>query len=204
MTASNTPGKRGRGRLGSTPLPSMTFNLTTAQFAHEAIECLIDNGGFVDDNKKQFALRLGWVLPGSPGGIDVPNVRLVQDVCNLTRDQDEWEPIKLSLGGFVITYSPSRGGMLLIDPSGEMPLLHIVHMLIGDLQRQNGIKTQHRRRVPYWKAAGDGAVQTGDHDMARVFFQGEGEIKSTGFVSDSTIGALFELARSRGLLGNVA
>lgn len=177
----------------------LSAQLTTCHFAIQAVERLMESGGFLPDTKAQFALRMGWVLPRD--GKDEPDRRRVENICNLTRDQHEWPEIADQLGGYVIAYSPNQGGMLLVDPTGEQPLDHLTQMLMGDLQKQQGIKTINRRRLPTWKTAGDAASALGDNEMARLFWQAEGEINKTGFVSDSVIGDIFKAARVRDLLG---
>jgi hypothetical protein len=177
------------------------LNLTVLQKAIDAIEYLMQHGGFTDCTKAQFALKMGWVLRLRN---DEPDRRLVEDVCNLTRDQDQYPVAAETLGGYVISYAPSRGGMLLIDPTGEQPLHHQLHMLTGDLQKQQMIKTMNRRRLPTWKAAGEAASNTDDRELARLLWQAENEISSTGFVSDSLIAQFFQAMRTRSVLEDVS
>jgi hypothetical protein len=194
-------------RVAAKPLAPLantkTWNHHTLFFAQKAIECLIDHGGFVADSKAQFALRMGWTTRGT-GGVDEPDRRMVENICNLTRDTaydpTEWPAAAEALAGYVIAYSPSIGGMTLIDPKGDLTLDHLTHILLGDLQKQKATKTINKRRLPSWKAAGDNAAAGGDLDMARLFWQAENEIKQTGFVSDQVIGQIFSTADSRGLL----
>jgi hypothetical protein len=195
---SGTPPRRPSIPIAPKSRP-MAAQLNTCHFAMQAIEKLMDSGGFISDTKAQFALRMGWTIPN--GGKDEPDRRRVENICNLTRDQHEWPEIADMLGGYVIAYAPNQGGMSLIDPTGDMPLDHLTHILLGDLQKQQGIKTINRRRLPTWKTAGESAAAQGDNEMARLFWQAEGEINKAGFVSDSVIGDIFKAARVRDLLG---
>lgn len=190
---------------GRPPTPRITLNAghQTLYFAQKAIDALMEHGGFIADSKAQFALRMGWVKPGV-GGVDEPDRRLVEDVCNLTRDlahdPQAWPEAADLLAGYVIAYAPNSGGMTLIDPDGDQPLHHLTHILLGDLQKQQQIKTINRRRLPSWSAAAQNAFNAGDFDLARLFSQSEDQIKRIGFVEDQTINAIFQVADSRGLL----
>lgn len=165
--------------------------------AKEAISFLMDNGAYWSGTKKQFAFALDWRMPN---GKDA-DVRKVQDVCTLTRDQGELpEWMQEELAGYIIAYAPSQGGMVLIDPaSSDMPLHHYVHILYGDLARQQQHKTENRRRLPTWEAAAKIAFQSGDQDLARLCAQAEDQINRTGFVIDSTVQEFFKVVTSRGL-----
>lgn len=168
--------------------------------AQEAIEFLMDRGGFFPYSKNQFALVMGerfgraWLMMD-----DGPDRRLVEDVCNLTRDQFQDPMVELVLGGYVVSYSPSQGGMTLVDPTGEQPLDHLVHMLTGDLQRDQAIRTQLRRRLPTWKTAGANAAKNDDNELARLCWQIESEIDGTGHVSETLQAQWFQMMRVRGL-----
>lgn len=178
---------------------SLTWRVSLLPFAQAAVQELISCNSFFNGTKNEFALRMGWVKPN--GAIDEPDRRRVEDVCNLTRDQDDLPSfVAEALGGFVITYAPNQGGMLLIDPSGDMPFQHLAHMLFGDLQKQQNIKTINRRRQPDWKKAGNAAMNSGDGEMAQLFWVAADQIDRTGFVSDSTLANIFKTAHVRGLL----
>lgn len=167
-----------------------------------AIDYLMAQGGFVECSKAEFAWTMGWTL--GTGRDEKPDRRRVEDVCNLTRDQELFPEYGAALGGFVIAYAPSQGGMSLVDPTGEIPLHHLVHILLGDMQKQQAAKTINRRRQPTWRTAGDSATVNGDVELARLFYQAENEIATTGFVSDSVVGSCFKVARSRGLFESEA
>jgi hypothetical protein len=188
-----------RSGPSSTPRRQVPSGYHIIARAKEAIELLIDQGGFVPDTKQQFALRMGWTIPGH-GSIDKPNTRLVEDICNFTRDQAHHPGASEFLGGFVIAYAPTLGGISLVDPTGEIPLSHIVHQLAGDMHQQKSIKTINRRRLPMWHAAGESAMANDDRELARLFHQAEHDIKSTGFVSDVVLGDLFKALSARSLL----
>jgi hypothetical protein len=175
----------------------------TLLFAQKAIDVLMDHGGYVSDTKAQFALRMGWVKAGV-GRIDEPDRQLVEDVCTLTRElaasPDSWPAAADLLAGYVIAYSPNAGGMTLIDPTGDDPLHHLTHILLGDLQKQKGMKTTNRRRLPMWEAAADNALANGDTELGRLLDRAAQEIKKTGFVEDQTVNGIYSVADSRGLL----
>lgn len=177
----------------------VSSQLQTVLDAERAIHFLIDRGNFWSGTKEQFAFAMEWVK--ADGSADR---RRVENVCNLTRDQDDLSDwIGKTLGGFLIAYAPSDGGMTLVDPSAsEMPLDHFVHVLAGDVQRQKQHKTENRRRIPTWTKAGQAAMNGGDAELARLCWQAENEVNSAGFVSDTTAGQLFSCFVSRGLYGS--
>jgi hypothetical protein len=164
--------------------------------ARDAIDFLIDRDGFWEGPKADFAKEMGWLKRNG-----YPDRHLVEEVCNLTRDQERKPKyVRDQLAGFVVAYSPSQGGMTLIDPeSGEMPLQHYVHILVGDMQRQRQHMTENRRRLPTWKTAGKVAANGNDQELARLCWQAENEIDKSGFVDESTISDMFKVFRSRGL-----
>ena len=163
--------------------------------AVKAVEFLIERGGFYEGNKNDFALEMGWTTRD-----DKPNRKVVEDICTLTREQSRNPGLAELLGGFVVSYAPSRGGLTLWDPlSQDEPLEHFIHLFIGDMQRQKQHETENRRRMPSWRLAGDIATRSGDAELSRLLHQAEGEIDSTGFVSDHTQGSLMKTFASRGL-----
>lgn len=163
--------------------------------AAKAVEFIIERGGFYPGNKNDFAIEMGWTTRDGK-----PNRKVVEDVCTLTREQQNNPSVAELLGGFVISYAPSRGGMTLWDPlSEDEPLDHYVHLFVGDLQRQKQHETENRRRVPAWRTAGDICARGGDKELGRLCYQAEGEINSTGFVSDHTMGQLMKTFAARGL-----
>jgi len=172
--------------------------LTAVFDARDAIEVLMSCGAYWPGSKEQFAFKMEWLKANGEA-----DRRRVEDVCNLTRDQEQKPPwVQETLAGFVIAYAPSQGGMVLIDPaSGELPLEHYAHLLAGDLQRQQQHKTENRRRLPMWKKAGAVAMNSGDAELARLFWQGENEVSSRGVVSEITSNDLFRVLVSRGLKG---
>lgn len=173
------------------PRPS----LQAIQRAKDAIEVLIDCHYIWPGTKEQFAIKMGWFDKDLN-----PNREMVAEVCNMTRDQDEWPEVKAELGGMRIAYAPSEGGMVLMDLSGDMPLTHQVHFLIGDAQRQQQHKTENRRRLPSWEAAGNSAVMMQDRELAQLFFNGKNEIERSGFITDLTAQKLFQALAARGML----
>ncbi len=167
--------------------------------ALDAIDYLMDRGGFSDLTKEQMAVALDWYDQFER---TKPNRRRVEQVCNLTRDQHNWEYVSEILGGMVVAYSPSDGGMTLIQPDGERPLTHMLHVLRGDLHKAQSCMTMNRRREATWYACGCKCVAQGDADLAKLFFQAQGEIHANGFVSETTSRDLFVGLRTRGLLEN--
>jgi hypothetical protein len=194
----------GRGHTSqgvpSTPngkMPTHQVSAVLIKYAWDAISVLDDAGGFLPDTKAQFAFRLGWLIE-RPGSTDDANVRRVEDVCNLTRDLAYERDELLCLN--VIEYAPGMGGMHLTDPTKGVETAHLLHALVGDLQRQQQAVTQNRRRQPMWEQAGNGFANEGEMEMARLMWEACHEIKTTGFVNTSTMGQVFKHARERGLL----
>lgn len=177
--------------------PSHRSSATTLGYAWQAIEALDEAGGFLPDTKAQFAFRLGWIV-ARDGAVDEPNVRLVQDVCNLTRDLAYEHDETLCLN--VIEYAPSMGGMHLTDPTKGVEPAHLLHALVGDLQRQQQTITQNRRRQPMWEQAGNAFANAGEMDMAKLMWEACHEIRTQGWVAGTTTGQVFRHARERGLL----
>lgn len=177
------------------PPPKRVLPYTVHSDALAAIDLLIANDKFIADTKEQFALRMCWVR-SNDGATDLPNVQRVHDVCALTKDRADTG----EFAGMVIVYAPNSGGMVLIDPDSETPDFHLVHMLVGDLQRQRSIKTMNRRRIADWRQVGRSFAGADDLDMARLFWQAEDEIDRTGFVDGSTEIAIFKALRARGMV----
>ena len=167
------------------------------QRANQAIETLIDCHYKWNGTKEQFAIKMGWY----EGPDHHPSRRMVEEACTITRDQNDWPDIRADLGGLIIAYAPEEGGMILIDWSGDMPLEHQVHFLIGDAQRQQQHKTENRRRIPTWEAAGNAAVMMNDPELAQLFFAGKNEVERSGFITDLTSRKLFQAIAARGWLG---
>jgi hypothetical protein len=167
-------------------------NLSTIADAKRMIDDLIDRGGFVEYNKKQYAVVMDWYLHGEP------DVARVQRACNCTRDQLRDPELAEAFAGFVVAYSPVQGGMTLIDPTGDLPLDHGLHVCLGDVRAQQQSKTQNQRRLPTWKQMGAQAMSQHEPDIARVCWQIEGEISSTGFASNTSVAEFMKLCRLRG------
>lgn len=162
---------------------------------------LIEEDGFVDCTKNEFAelmyertRRPQWLKKDGS-----PNRSLVEDVCNLTRDQDAWPEVATELSGYRVVYAPSKGGMVLIGADGEMKLEHLVRMLWGDARRQQEAKTVGRRRVSSWRTAAQMASRSGDLDLGLLMAQMENEVNTTGFVSDSLYTEFEAALRKRGI-----
>lgn len=193
---------KGAGSPDHNPaLPEMRLPSSMALVlkAREAIDYLIGRDGFWEGSKGAFAEEMGWLKRDGH-----PDRSLVEAVCNLTRDQERSpQYVRDQLAGFVVAYSPSQGGMTLIDPeSGEMPLQHYVHILVGDMQRQRQHMTENRRRLPTWKTAGKVAANGNDQALARLCWQAENEIDRSGFVDEHTVSEMFKVFRSRGLVAS--
>lgn len=174
------------GRGGDLTRPGLDFTMLLR--AQAAIEELIRCNGFYEGNRDQFAIKMGW-----------PTRQTVEAVQRLTQDQEMYPLAKDRLAGFRIAYAPSKGGVLLIAPDGELPLAHGLHFLAGDLQRQQAEKTVLRRRIPTWKSIGDQAANGGDLDLARICYQSMNELETHGFVSDHLTNEFFKALTSRGM-----
>lgn len=171
-------------------------SLQAIQRAKQAVETLIDCRYKWNGTKEQFAIKMGWYDSDLR-----PSRRMVEEACNISRSQADWPDVRAELGGLVIAYAPNEGGMILMDWSGEMPLEHQVHFLVGDAQRQQQHKTENRRRLPAWEAAGNSAVMMNDRELSQLFFSGKNEVERTGFISDLTHQRLMQALASRGWLG---
>jgi hypothetical protein len=128
-----------------------------------------------------------------------PDRRLVEEVCTLTREQERDSMAREQFAGLIVAYSPTVGGINLIDPSGSMSLPHMLHLLQGDLQAQQRAATVNQRRLEVWKALERTAMQSTDFDLVRLSSQCENEIAATGFVSGSLVAEFLQLVRTRGI-----
>ena len=102
--------------------------------------------------------------------------------------------------GYVVAYSSTHGGLVLVDPDGAMSYEHQVKFLGGDLLRQQQHKTENRRRVTIWEAAAKNALSNGDHDLGLLISNIRHDIEVTGFVSDALIDEYLGSLKERGLL----
>lgn len=169
--------------------------------AEQVIEVLMENNGFTPLTKSDFAgvmaQRFGsaWLQNGKP------NRRLVDQVAGLSKDQflPGNEGVHGRLRGFVIAYSPSIGGMTLIDETGEMSLAHMLHITAGDLLRQKNVITVHRRRLDVWNAIAKSAIANGDVDLGLLAGQIQREIEMTGFVSEAIASEFLQAVEAKGL-----
>jgi hypothetical protein len=140
---------------------------------------------------------MGWFRP-SLGALDRPDVDRVNDASRLTQDLILTDDNRL--GGYVICYKPNVGGMVLIDPDQPLEDVHVIHVLVGDLQNQQRIKTINRRRLADWRQAGQSFASGGDMDMARLFWKAEEQVDTSGFVDDPTVDKIFKQLRARELV----
>lgn len=170
--------------------------------AGEVIEYLMEQDGYSPLTKRDFALLMAerygtsWLAP-SDGR---PDHRLVSEVCTLTREQDG-NPIASAICcGYVVAYSSVHGGLVLVDPNGDMSYEHQVKFLGGDLLRQQSHKTENRRRCVIWEAAAKNALKNGDHDLGLLISNIRHEIDRFGFVSDTLINEYVKAINARGLL----
>ena len=145
---------------------------------------------------------MNWYQPDGKSA----DVRRVQDVCKHTRDQENlpgW--MQDELAGMVIAYAPIKGGMTLIDPSdgSNLDLHHYVHLLAGDLTRQQQHRTENRgvwrcgRRLPPLFSAGY-------QRLAKLSAQAEDQIKQNGEVSESTTEEFMKELALLGFFGEAA
>ena len=166
----------------------------------EVIEYLIECNGHSPLSKRELADemadRYGRVWRTNSGE---PDRRLIADVCTATRDQDRDPFARELFAGLVISYAPNTGGLILIDPTGEMALPHQLHMLAGDMQEQQKAKTIMRRRISAWRTAALSAMSGGDFELGRLLSQAENEIDSTGFVSDTIVVLLLKMFAAKGV-----
>jgi len=172
-------------------------NLSQLEDAKKSIEYMMKRGGFVEYTKRQFAAAMGW-YKGT--GKDDPDRARVERMCNLTRDQDQWGWVSELLGGFAISYAPQQGGMILVDESGEIPLDHMWHQILGDLQLQHKAQTMNKRRLPTWRKAGSQSANNDNLELARLCWQAENEIEHTGFVTETTYVNLIKSLRALGFM----
>lgn len=172
------------------------------QAAVKAVEFLIQQESFYPGTKRQFAFAMGWYQPDGKSA----DVRRVQDVCKHTRDQEDlpdW--MQQELAGMVIAYAPIKGGMTLIDPSGgSLDLHHYIHLLAGDLARQQQHRTENRGRLAMWKALTNDAFTAGYQGLARISAQAEAQIKQNGEVSEATTEEFMKELAVLGFFGDAA
>lgn len=180
------------------PEKAIPLNLYTR--AQEVVEYLMEHNGYTTMSKRELAEemadRFGRPWRNRAGD---PDRKLLSDICALTKDQDRNPTASALFCGMVVDYSPTLGGMVLIDPTGAMALPHQLHMLAGDVQAQQRTKTMNRRRLQVWKAVALAGFSSGDFDLGRVCSQIENEINTTGFVSDTLVVEYLALIRDRGI-----
>jgi hypothetical protein len=165
-------------------------SVALAYRARDAVEKLLDHDGKFSGTKNDFALAMDWVRPDGK-----PIRDWVEGVCTYTRDHPD-DPLT---GGYVISYAPTKGGMVLWTGEEEVPLDHYIHMFQGDMTRDNQHRTENRRRRHVWSKAAQQAHESGDLELARLLNYAENEINSTGFVAESTSKQLGHVFASRGL-----
>lgn len=170
--------------------------------AEETIEYLMEQDGYCPLTKRDFALLMAerygtqWLKPGD----GTPDHRLVSEVCTLTREQ-EGDPVAAAIcSGYVVAYSSVHGGLVLVDPSGDMSYEHQVKFLGGDLLRQQQHKTENKRRITIWKAAAENALENGDHDLGLLISNIRHDIEVTGFVGDGLVEEYMKALHNRGML----
>lgn len=176
----------------------MSWGYTFAEVtqALDAIETLSEYDGFYPKSKREFAIEMDWRT--SKGKVDRHKV---ERICNLTRDQGEApDHIRELLAGAVISYAPTRGGMVLWLPTAQAHPQHWVHSFEGDLARQQQHRTENRRRLEDWRAFADAAWLEKDEELLRLVTEARHEVDRTGFVTETTIAELFKVWRSRGWL----
>jgi len=162
--------------------------------SQEAIEFLMENDGFYPSHKGAFAQamydrtkRSHWLRNDG-----FPNRQLVADVCNFMRDQHQWPEVEAILGGYMVVYAPNSGGMTLVGSHGEMKQEHLLHMLGGDMARQQQAKTTNRRRVAGWKTGANQACQAGQIELGLLMGQIQNQIDATGFATDSLVAEFYK------------
>ncbi len=162
--------------------------------AQEAIEFLTEKNGYFEGSKGEFAQamydrtkRSHWLRNDG-----FPNRQLVADVCNFMRDQHQWPEVEAILAGYMVVYAPSRGGMTLVGSQGEMKQEHLLHMLGGDMTRQQATKTINRRRVAGWKVGANQACQAGQIELGLLMGQIQNQIDATGFATDSLVAEFYK------------
>jgi hypothetical protein len=126
--------------------------------------------------------REDWLLGDGTG-----NAQLVTEICRLTRKQDE-DPFAASIfAGFVIAYGTIQGGIVLIDPEGDLSPVAAIAVLSGDVLQQQAAKTVNRSRVKIWNALGHQMQKRNQPELARICFQAEREIDRSGFIPDDLV-----------------
>lgn len=169
--------------------------LSLYQRAEEAWAFLVDNDNvFLSGQqgerptKREFAYTMAhetgnreWLLGDGTG-----NAELVSEICRLTRKQDEDPFAKAIFAGFVIAYGTIEGGIVLIDPDGELSQVAAVAILSGDVLQQQHAKTVNRSRVKIWNALGH-QMQKRLPELGRICFQAEREIDRSGFIPDDLV-----------------
>jgi hypothetical protein len=167
---------------------SVPSSVALAFRARDAVEFLIDHQTYYPGTKNDFAMAMGWVRPDGR-----PLRDWVEGICTYTRDHPDDE----LTGGYVISYAPTRGGMVLWTGEDDAPLDHYVHMFQGDMTRDKQHRIENRRRKHIWAKAAQQAHESGDLELARLLNYAENEINSTGFVAESTAKQLQAVFASR-------
>ncbi len=176
------------------------YTIDLVNDAISAIGYLMQHGGFTPLTKDQFAVKMDWVSDDLK-----PNRRLVESVCNLSRDVEDtpdgypdW--VVAQLGGYVIAYAPSDGGMCLLGEGVDIDARMFVHLITGDLQKQQAMKTMMRRRLPMYKKVVQAFADAGQWGLAKALAKGENEVETAGMVSDHVVGEVFKAAREIGVI----
>ena len=170
---------------GGTSVPS---SVALVYRARDAVEKLVEHDGYFPGTKNDFALSMDWVTPQGK-----PMRDWVEGVCTFTREHPD-EPLT---GGYIVSYAPTKGGMVLWTGEEEAPLDHYIHMFQGDLTRDHQHRSENRRRQAIWAKAAQQSQESGDLEMARLLICGDNEIGSTGFVAETTANQLQRVFASR-------
>lgn len=166
--------------------------------AKDVIEFLMEHDGATPLTAREFAGALAarygrrWTTMNGE-----PNKELLKQVKQLMHDQHLDAEVNAQLGGYMLDYSPTGGGMVLIGALGEMKQDHLLHMLAGYLHRQLSISTILRRSTAQFRVAGEQAHRSGDFRLTNVLSKIEDQIDRQGAVDLSTIDEFRTLMEER-------
>lgn len=168
--------------------------------AKEVIEFLMDNDGHSPLTAGEFAgalaARYGRVWTRMDG---TPNRQLLTEVKQLMHDQHQDPEAFGQLGGFMLDYSPTAGGLTLIGALGEMKHEHLLHLLAGYLHQQRSISTILRRAVAQFRTAAEQAARADDFLLTSVLSKIEDQVDRQGSVDLTLIEEFERLIAERGV-----
>lgn len=170
-------------------------NLTVLDRAEMAILYLHDHNGWLPScTREDFAKRMNWLRPDGE-----PDRRMVEHVFTMTREQHRWEEVASRLGGYVIAYAETVGGVAFVGSDGLPILPAMVHILRGDAVRDQTARTENARRLPTLRKLAEGAANDKEFDLWRIFNRAYMDVERDGFYSTDVAAELDAYVKAHGL-----